>query len=166
MKELISSAVFSIILIIVLLKYITYSHIAGFWKAGGSFCEKSDLELFLIYISSFKIYSNTARGYIIMQNKDGFIINTAAEFTLNIIPDISSICSGTFNIKWLDGEKYEFMPAKLEITYFPYVGKIILKKGDTVYGELYKDANMSDLKVADDPKKTLKEEDGEIIGKV
>ena len=161
MKEFLLFTAIIIVIIAVLVKYIVYSHISGFWRAGGDFCERSGLDLFLIYIASFKLYSNTTRGYVIMQNKDGFIINTAAEFTIIIVPSISDHISGTFNIKWLDGEKYEFMPAKLELSYFFYVGKIILKAGDTVYGELYKDANMTDLKIEVPPNKAKKNKDDE-----
>ena len=142
-----------IILIIFLMRNIEDQLFKGFWTANSDFCEKAELQLFVLYIDKQNWLTNTCTGYILAANELGFFLNNNIELSLgyswNFSPFIACQKKYEASMKILNdqddvenieniNEKLNF-PDKFSIIYFPIDGKLIIYKNDEVLVELWKD---------------------------
>lgn len=122
----------------------------GFWRADADFCDRAELEMFVLYLGDNIGYIRHCRnGYILAANQQGIILNNPIKIILsgniNIMPGISTSKNYNANIDWLESplDDSETFPSEFQLTYYPRYGKLILYRGDEVLASLWKDCQMS-----------------------
>ena len=149
------SLIFIIVIVLIFMitvinvRYAENNLLKGFWKASNSFCQDSDIELILLYISDeTSIYPHKRTGYLLMKNADGILINNPLELILDDGFDISlgitNCRKWKAHINWLEEDDFDCFPCKQELYYYPSVGKLIFSSEDKIYAVLYKDNFLSD----------------------
>ena len=140
------------IVLVIILAYLGRSQemelLSGFWRADADFCNQANLTSFILYIGDGM---TKKRGYLLITNHDGIVINSAVDLEISNIlcirPYIRDEINLNVNFKWLCGDDdYEaIFPSMQNIKYNPKKGKIILMDQETVYAVLYKDNIMTDI---------------------
>ncbi len=145
---------FTIVLIILIInnRIIENKLLTGFWKGDPEFCDKSETDLFLLYLGSPSIFS--MNGYILVKNSEGLIMNDPFSLSLSglsLLPWMSNERNYNVTFKWLDNnQEFDFFPSKQSMCYYPLHGKLVLYKNDQVYAILFKDTHLSCVK-SDNP---------------
>jgi hypothetical protein len=134
-----------LILIIAFLAYNTgyymnrINNINGFWVCSEDFNKNAELDNFIIYIGKYDIKTNGFPSYILMiDNENHILINTPISIKIKL----NSFSLQKFNINFVDLNS-EFLSNKLACTFNGT--KLELFKGDTLYGCLYKNNELSQL---------------------
>lgn len=163
MSFIISLIIFFILSIIILFRHTEDQLLNGFWKADTEFCEKAQLEAFILYLDKSSFL--TKQGYILAANKDGIIINNPVKLTLsNVItpfPYISNCKKMNATIDWLEFplEDTDAFPSNFQIDFYPLMGKMIIHQNEIVLAMLWKDCYTSALNtILDEPINKLNDE--------
>lgn len=124
----------------------------GFWRADADFCDKAELEMFVLYLGDNVGYvSHCRNGYLLAANEQGIILNNPIKLSLsgniNIFPGMSKCKNYNASIDWLESppDDPETFPTEFQATYYPKYGKLVLYQGDEVLASLWKDCQMSAL---------------------
>jgi hypothetical protein len=125
----------------------------GFWCADPAFCQKAELDMFVLYLGDSSSYiRNNRYGYMLAANDQGIILNNTIKITFsgatNIKPGLATEKSYNVSVDW-DGDKPaddEAFPSECKATYYPLHGKLVFYKGDQIIVSLWKDNQMSSLK--------------------
>jgi len=139
-----------IILFIILIchtRRIETNLLTGFWKADEDFCQEAELELFLVYIGEPSLIFNKRKGYILVKNAEGLIINNPVEFSLSgglsANPSMAHERCYTLYIDWLGEDGYYFFPSEQQLYYYPQHGKLVMSADDNATAVLFKDYQLS-----------------------
>ncbi len=129
----------------------------GFWRADADFCDRAELEMFVLYLGDNVGYINHCRnGYILAANQQGIILNNPIKLTLsgnvNILPGMARSKNYNAYIDWQESppEDPETFPSEFSATYYPRHGKLVLYRDDEVLASLWKDCQMSALGASDE----------------
>jgi hypothetical protein len=121
----------------------------GFWCADGEFCEKAELEMFILYIGdNVSLFNSNKECYLLAANEQGVILNNACYFNfsgININPIVNNSKEYNINVTWKNTtpEDENAFPKKCQLIYYPYLGKIVIKKNKEVIAILWKNSQMS-----------------------
>lgn len=126
--------------------------LTGFWIADPTFAEDSGLDSFLFYISDFSFGSWESRScYLVAESDGNLIINEPCTAYISETWDagnwssVGGLGKKVYSITFEDIET-ENIPHEQTLTLYPQSGKLVLSKGDTVYGVFFRDSEMtSDL---------------------
>jgi hypothetical protein len=128
----------------------------GFWKADAEFCERAELEMFVVYLGDNTGYITDYRyGYLLAANKQGIILNNPINLCLsrctNIMPGLATCKKYNASIDWLDNppEDPDTFPTEFNVEYYPRHGKLVFYQDDVVIASLWKDCQMSALESDD-----------------
>ncbi len=143
-----------IIFVLVLLTYTSRAAennlLKGFWRADAEFCDRAELELFVLYLGDNIGYVNHCRnGYILAANQQGIILNNPIKLTLsgnvNLLPGMAKCKNYNASIDWQETplDDPDTFPSEFQATYYPKYGKLVLYQGDQVLASLWKDCQMS-----------------------
>jgi len=144
----------SLIIPIIIICYLLYcyscpSDIAktnGFWKASNEFCGESDLDLFLLYINGESSTNKNIKGYILVKNSEGVIMNDPVYIRYKKSQSTSDYTEYDINIKFIDNkEGYDFFPSTQKLQYYKNNGKMVFISDDEITAIVYKDYVMSDI---------------------
>ncbi len=149
-----------IIFIFVLAYFIARAHentlLSGFWKADADFCQRAELEMFLLYLGdNIGTLSHCRNGYLLAANEQGIILNNPIKITFagahTISPTMSFCKDYSATIDWLEFEPEDpdTFPSEFRAAYYPKYGKLLLYKNDEVIASLWKDCHMSALSADD-----------------
>lgn len=147
--------VFFIIVIYYMNRSYENSSIKGFWIADADFCEDAELQMFVLYIgNSISAFKNKRNGYLLVANKDGFILNNKIELNLSRSINLSNNAEYNLDIDWLDNcpneeDGDEVFPNRCEMIYYVAHGKIVLYKDNKILASLWKDHQMSSINAGD-----------------
>jgi hypothetical protein len=118
----------------------------GFWKADGEFLKDAGLTSFLLYLAPTD-WKGIRACYLLAVNGDELVINEPCSVSLNQTWKLGNWSTGfgvkTYDIIFKDLETDD-IPNKLILNFYPKTGKIILSKGDVIYGIFYRDAYLTD----------------------
>lgn len=142
-----------IIFVLVLLSFSARSAenklLKGFWRADAEFCDKAELEMFVLYLGDNIGYVNHCRnGYILAANEQGIILNSPIQMKLSggttMSLGLASCKDYAAVIDWQGNEPdAATFPSELRVAYYPNHGKLLLYQGDQVLASLWKDCQMS-----------------------
>jgi len=132
------------------------SSLKGFWRADPQFCEKAELEMFMLYLGDNTGYLRNIRyGYLLAANDKGLILNNPIKITfsgnMNVLPGMSRCKNYNACIDWLDESPGDdVFPSEFQATYYPKYGKIVFYQDSKVLAILWKDCQMSSLQTEDE----------------
>lgn len=122
----------------------------GFWRADADFCDRAELEMFVLYLGDNVGYVQHCRnGYLLAANQQGIILNNPIKLTLsgniNLMPGMAKCKNYNAYIDWMESplDNPETFPSEFQATYYPKYGKLVLHHGDEVLASLWKDCQMS-----------------------
>lgn len=129
----------------------------GFWRADADFCDRAELEMFVLYLGDNVGYIRHCRnGYMLAANQQGIILNNPIKLTLsgnvNILPGLAKCKNYNASIDWLESppDDPNTFPSEFQATYYPRYGKLVLYQGDEVLASLWRDSQMSALSSDDE----------------
>lgn len=144
-----------IVLVIIVVYYIVVMHcnssiygelVTGFWKADKDFLADAGLTSFLLYFAPSDWKGNRA-CYLLAEKCEELVINEPCSAKLAQNWKLGNWSTG-FGVKSYDlvfsDLETEDMPHKQTLNFYPKTGKLILSKGDTIYGVFYKDSYLTD----------------------
>jgi hypothetical protein len=114
----------------------------GFYSADPIFCEDSSLDMMMIYFDN-------GDGYILIKGVDGSIlINDVIEYKLINKTNFNTSLNNTlkYQIIFKGIDYQEFFPTRQFLEFTPSSQKIKLFSDEKVYGLLYKNNMVSDVK--------------------
>jgi len=126
----------------------------GYWKSDANFLKKNNISLFEMAIGPYQ--SSSCSVYMIMKdNNNGVILNETNEITMvsKIFNPFSRQRKYNILFNHNVGNNNEsndisfddIMPLKLNMIFDPIAGFLTLYDGDTVYAEMYRDNELSDI---------------------
>jgi hypothetical protein len=147
-----SIIIFMIVIMIFMSRSAEDKLLKGFWRADADFCDRAELEMFVLYLGDDIGYIKHCRnGYLLAANKGGFILNNPIKLTLsgnvNILPGMAKTKNYNASIDWLESEPEDpnAFPSEFQAAYYPAYGKLVLYQDDEVLASLWKDSQMSAL---------------------
>ena len=145
-----SIIIFMLVLMTFMSRAAEDSYLKGFWRADADFCDRAELEMFVLYLGDHVGYIRHCRnGYILAANQQGIILNNPIKMTLsgniNIMPGIAKCKNYNASIDWMESapDDPDTFPSEFQATYYPKYGKLVLYQGDEVLASLWKDCQMS-----------------------
>jgi hypothetical protein len=121
--------------------------LTGFWKADPDFLDDSDLSSFVLYFAPSDWIGHRA-CYILAEKEDELVINEPCSVKITEPLSSSSLSisldTKSYTVLFTDLETEEF-PKKQNMVFNPNSGKIILSKGDVIYGVFFKDSYLTDM---------------------
>jgi len=138
-----------IILVITLVFHLFISYrnkinINGFWVATDEFCQEADLDKFIMYFDEKSITRNKIKGYILVKNNEGIIINTNVDIKYKQLRKDKEKTTYSIDIIWKDGQEYDFFPKKQTMLKYKN-NKLVLLDKDEITTIVYYDSVMSDV---------------------
>jgi hypothetical protein len=122
------------------------SLITGFWTADKSFLQDAELSSFVIYMAPPN-WSGKRACYILAEKGKELAINEPCSVTLaqtwgvgNWFPGLGAKTYDAF----FDDLETEDFPERQKMIFYPKTGKIVLTKGDIVYGIFFKDSFLTE----------------------
>jgi len=144
--------VFAIVLIAFNNRSLENSILRGFWCADASFCQKAELEMFVLYLGDNISYAGNSRnGYLLAANKNGIILNNPIEMNfkgyVNVLPHMPDEINYDVVIDWKDNPPTDeqAFPTYCKASYYPKYGKLVFYHDNQVIASLWKDNQMSSL---------------------
>ena len=145
-----SIIIFMLVLMTFMSRAAEDSYLKGFWRADADFCDRAELEMFVLYLGDNVGYIRHCRnGYMLAANQQGIILNNPIKLTLsgniNIMPGIAKCKYYNASIDWMEStpDDPNTFPSEFQATYYPKYGKLVLYQGDEVLASLWKDCQMS-----------------------
>lgn len=145
-----SIIIFMLVLMTFMSRATEDSYLKGFWRADADFCDRAELEMFVLYLGDNVGYVKHCRnGYILAANQQGIILNNPIKITLsgniNIMPGIAKRKNYNANIDWMESapDDPDTFPSEFQATYYPKYSKLVLYQGNEVLASLWKDCQMS-----------------------
>jgi hypothetical protein len=142
------------------IRYIETQLLAGFWKADSDFCKNAGIKSMIMYLGNneFSLHEILSivssgcviRGYILLENAEGIIINNPVNIKFKSKYDLSQTLSDyqkyKITIDWLEETDYElFFPSVQTLYYYPKIGKLTLTQNENIYAVLFKDNSLTAL---------------------
>ena len=135
-------------------RYVEHKLLRGFWCADVEFCQRADLQKFILYIGDQK--ANGRAGYMLVMTAAGIIINNpvcigTTAMTLN--PFVNDSLTYSVNISWYEDSAFktkaehdeEAFPSKCSATFYPTQGKLTMYSNDTTHVILYKESSAASM---------------------
>ena len=133
--------------------------LTGFWKSNSEFLDKNNIAVFSMAISPIK--NSTRSVYIVMKdNNNNTIINEPNDIILTK-SYLQTLSFNTTSVKYtvqfehaISSDNKIIIPQELNMIYEPVSGFFTMFVDDIVYIEMYKDNELSDLEVINNPTET------------
>jgi hypothetical protein len=129
-------------------RYTEHQLLRGFWCADADFCQRADLQKFILYIGDQQASGRV--GYMLVVTSAGIIINNPIKinttcYTLN--PLVSHDIKYSVNIAWYEDADFktkaeheeEAFPSKCSGSFQPFESRLTLYTDDTTHVILYRD---------------------------
>ncbi len=129
--------ILAVVIVAVILLMCKSTPIEGFWVASSDYCEKAEIDNFVILFKKRDVWGDCA-AYVLLVRDGEVIINEPC------VAQISRKLSLTesYRLKFKDLE-VEGFPTKLDMRFTK--GKMMLFDDDVLYGEFFMDAESSHL---------------------
>lgn len=146
--------IFILVLVIVIYYVIVSRHnsqlydeiLTGFWKCSSDFLEDAGLTSFVLYLAP-PDWRGKRACYLLAEKGGDLVINEPASVCIT-----QNWCAGNWSTGF-DQKSYtavfqdletEDFPKKQMMVLYPKTGKLILSKGDTIYGVFFKDCFLTE----------------------
>jgi len=120
--------------------------ITGFWKADSEFLQDAGLTSFLLYFAPTD-WKGSRACYLLAEKGDELVVNEPCSVVISQTWKLGNwsteFCVKTYDILFKDLESGD-MPSRQTVNFYPKTGKLIMSKGDVIYGIFYKDAFLTD----------------------
>jgi uncharacterized protein YutD len=146
-------AIIVVLIVLIISTYCSYimgkynnemSNLRGFWETDKTFNDESGISVFTMYIGKYK--NGSYPVYLLMVDTDeNILINTPSQMKLSqVVLNNTTDYYREFNVCFSDLNS-ELIPNNIMLRYHSKSSKIVLSGNDTVYGCLFKNAQLSDI---------------------